>query len=630
MPLERMYLLNCVTHKKYSRKLLAKLCSLEVIELCDIKKTPLYRKGYLVSARINYKEEEELTTLKSRLTRIFENLDAQPPPLSEEPPEFEGELLSPEIEKTLKEIEALADRIGTKRNLIFKSRDRIKTYLFKIQNLFGLDVKIEELKNLKYLYYTFGVVPSTQMARLTRSLESLPHSVIPLSGEYIFIFGLKKDKERIEEILRSVFFEKLELPIKYRGEPERVAKVIELELERLNTALRNLNTKARRLLQENEELLNSLWQRVMWRYLSLQIKKLCGSMGSLVALSGWVPEKKREEVERVIDETCEGKAIYEWIDAKNVSEDLTPPSLIKNSPLLKPFESLVKLYGTPSYKDIDPTPLIAIIYPLLFGFMFGDLGQGIALYLISILGRIRLPSLSGIFSLMKWCSLSSMIFGILYGHIFGFSNVISPIIVSPMHDIQSMILSSIAIGVILIILGYLISIISLYRNHGFRKKLLFDKHGIAGLSLFLSLIFALWLWNRLGGITLLFLIPPALMLIYGLKKESLTEGIFSPLIILIEGFSNIVSFIRLGAFALNHSLLFMAFLMMGEMLKGSFLGSFGSILMILLGNIMVIALEGLIVGIQALRLNLYEFLSKFFKGEGREFKPLSPKNLELD
>lgn len=629
MPLAKMYLLNCITHKKYSRKLLAKLCSIEAIELCDIKKTPLYKKGYLITARIDEKEEENLVSIKNRLTRVFENLDAQPPPLSEEPPEFEGEILPPEELKTLEKIEEEANRIGSTKKVILKSKERIRTYLFKVHNLLGLDVKIEELKNLKYLYYTFGIVPSAHMPRLLRSLESLPHAIVPISGEHMFILGLRKDKEKIEEILKSVFFEKLELPIKYRGEPERVAKTIELELERLNLALRNLNTKAQKLLQEKETFLNSLWQRVNWRYLSLQIKKLCGSMGSLIALSGWVPEEKRKDVEKIIDEVCEGKAVYEWLDSSRVNEGLIPPTLFKNNPLLKPFENLVRLYGIPGHKDIDPTPLIALIYPLLFGFMFGDIGQGIALYVLSFLGKKKLPSFRGVFSLMKWCSLSSIAFGFLYGHIFGFSNIIKPIILSPMHDIHSIIITSVIIGVVLMVLGYVVSIVALWSAHGFGKKLLLDKHGVAGFLLFLSLISIFYLWGKIRGLSLLIPLIPAAMIYLGLRRENPMEGIFSPFMMLIESFSNIVSFIRLGAFALNHSLLFMAFLMMGQMLESS-LGSFGSIIMIALGNIIIIALEGLIVGIQALRLNLYEFFSKFFKGEGREFKPLSPRKLGSD
>lgn len=629
MPLAKMYLLNCITHKKYSRKLLAKLCSIEAIELCDVKKTPLYKKGYLITARIDEKEEENLVSIKNRLTRVFENLDAQPPPLSEEPPEFEGEILPPEELKTLEKIEEEANRIGSTKKVILKSKERIRTYLFKVHNLLGLDVKIEELKNLKYLYYTFGIVPSAHMPRLLRSLESLPHAIVPISGEHMFILGLRKDKEKIEEILKSVFFEKLELPIKYRGEPERVAKTIELELERLNLALRNLNTKAQKLLQEKETFLNSLWQRVNWRYLSLQIKKLCGSMGSLIALSGWVPEEKRKDVEKIIDEVCEGKAVYEWLDSSRVNEGLIPPTLFKNNPLLKPFENLVRLYGIPGHKDIDPTPLIALIYPLLFGFMFGDIGQGIALYVLSFLGKKKLPSFRGVFSLMKWCSLSSIAFGFLYGHIFGFSNIIKPIILSPMHDIHSIIITSVIIGVVLMVLGYVVSIVALWSAHGFGKKLLLDKHGVAGFLLFLSLISIFYLWGKIRGLSLLIPLIPAAMIYLGLRRENPMEGIFSPFMMLIESFSNIVSFIRLGAFALNHSLLFMAFLMMGQMLESS-LGSFGSIIMIALGNIIIIALEGLIVGIQALRLNLYEFFSKFFKGEGREFKPLSPRKLGSD
>lgn len=630
MPLARMYLLNCITHKRFVRGLLMRLCSIEAIELCDIRKTPLYKKGYLLSMVVDEREEEEIASIKGRLLRIFENLDAQPPPLKDTLPYAEGkEILSPEESRLLEEIEVGASRLGATKEVLLRSKERIKTYLFKVHNLLGIDVRIEDLRNLKYLYYSFGMVPSAQMPRLMRNLENIPHVIVPVKEDHIFVFGLRRDKEKIEDILKTVFFERIELPTKYRGEPENAAKLIDLEVKRLDLALENLKIRMKRFFYERESFLNELWQRVIWRDLSIKVKKFCGRTNYLVVVSGWVPEDKRGLVESIIEETCEGKAIYEWLDAREV-EELNPPTLMRNISTFKPFESLIRLYGTPSYNEVDPTPFVALSYPFFFGFMFGDLGQGAVLYLLSKLGEMKMPSFKNLFSLIRWCSISSMIFGFLYGHIFGFSDLMKPLILSPMHDIHSMIRGSVFIGVLFLVLGNLISLIVQYRMHGFGREFLLGRHGVAGFLFFLSLISVFLLWKRIGALALLLPLPPAFMIYLGLREDNPMEGFFYPLISIIETFSKVVSFIRLGAFALNHSLLFMAFFMLGKMFEGSLLGSFGSIIMIILGNALIIILEGLVVGIQALRLNLYEFFSSFYKGEGRPFKPLSLRNTDID
>ncbi len=626
-----MLFLNCLTHKRYARELFSRLCSLEAVELCDIRKTPLYKNGYLLSMG-SEGIEEDVVTIKNRLSRIFQNLDAQPPPLRCEPPQVGGDtLISLEEEETLKEVERSAARLGVTREVLLRSKERIRTYLSKVESLFGMDLRIEDLRDLKYLYYSFGIVPSAQMPRLLRSLEDLPHVVVPVRGEYVFVFGLKRDKDKIDEILKTVFFERLELPKRYRGEPESVAKLMELELKRVDLALESLKLRMRRLFLEKERFLNDLWHRVVWRYISIEVRKLCGRTGSLIAFSGWVPETEKEKVERLIDEVCDGRAIYEWLGGRDLPKGLSPPTLFKNKPYFKPFEVLVRLYGIPTYGEVDPTPFIALSYPLFFGFMFGDLGQGGVLYLLSEFGKRRFPSLKDIFSLLKWCSIFSMIFGILYGHLFGFESVFKPILFSPIHDIPSIMMISLGFGVFFITLGYLLSAFTRYRIYGFGSEFLLDKHGVAGLLLFLALVFALLFLGKLGAFSALLLLPPMIMIYLGFKERTADkmERFFSPLIFLLENFSNAVSFIRLGAFALNHSFLFLAFLMLGEMLKASFMGEFGTAIMVFLGNAVVILFEGFIVSIQALRLNLYEFFSKFYMGEGRPFKPLSYRDIEI-
>lgn len=292
------------------------------------------------------------------------------------------------------------------------------------------------------------------------------------------------------------------------------------------------------------------------------------------------------------------------------------------------------MYGLPNYTEIDPTGFVAITAFLLFGFMFGDVGQGLVIFLI---GLILAKKKIAIGSVFEAGGIASMIFGVLYGSVFGKEDIIPTIFISPMENIQTMLIYGIGIGVILIIISMTLNIRNGIKNKD-KKKIFFDTNGIAGLVFYVTILVAGIYFLLKGkmiasmGVLSIFVIVPLIAIMFKdalakvifkekpKEKSSLVEKIFEVIEILLSFASNTISFVRIAAFAINHVGLCMAIYILSEMMSGT-----GSLVVAIIGNIIVIVLEGLIVGIQVLRLEYYELFSRFYTGDGKEYKPLKEK-----
>jgi len=296
------------------------------------------------------------------------------------------------------------------------------------------------------------------------------------------------------------------------------------------------------------------------------------------------------------------------------------------------------MYGTPAYNEIDPTFFVAITYSLLFGMMFGDVGQGLCLILGgAIIYKLKKSNLAAI---IASAGIFSTIFGFLYGSIFGFEHVIPHLWLNPMENVMTVLFTAVGFGVGLIIIAMILNIINGIKSKEI-ERVLFDTNGVAGLVFYGAAITCALLiatGNTLPATILLviFFGIPLLLIFF---KEPLThlvhkkakifpdskvmffvESLFELVEILLSYVTNTISFLRVGAFAMSHVA------MMGVvMLLGKAESANPNILVIILGNIFVAGMEGLIVGIQVLRLEYYEMFSRFYKGNGKEFKPFKNK-----
>lgn len=391
--------------------------------------------------------------------------------------------------------------------------------------------------------------------------------------------------------------------------------------------------------------------------------------------SGWMPEENRSKLMEALQSTTEGNCYIEWSKPDgSVSGDGSlsrPPVQLRNPRFLAPFQMLVTGYTIPEYGTIDPTFFVVFAYLVMFGLMFADVGQGLVLLLAGIWGSTLLKKHDGktrIQNLMKlfaWCGASSVVFGVLFGSYFGFalfpplwfdyhSVVAGTVPGNPLiRDLFDILSIAVYFGMAIIFIGLLFNWINLIRLKKW-AKLILDKGGVVGGWIYGGGIYtALFLvrngYRQLPDVKTLMLLVgiPALLLFFkepilaALKGRKTQESvqkrnIFAPLNMVMVGvvellevfsgyLSNTLSFLRVAGLGIAHVSLMTAFLELARMAASRGTGGFSvwSVLILIVGNMLVIGLEGLSAGIQSLRLHYYEFFTKFLRGSGDVYTPVS-------
>jgi V/A-type H+-transporting ATPase subunit I len=570
----------------------------------------------------------------------------------------------------LKDIDELENRIGDFygqvreiNERIFSLRDKLafeEDNLKRANNILGLKADVAFMRSLENMSITVGYLPVKQIAHLDETVTTKFTVHIPLEQrgdrQKSAFFCLPNDAEQLESQLKAVGFDPILLPEDCSGVPEDAAKELEAKIEEINVSI-----------AENENKLRGFG----WTYrgellrirdhltINLDILKSVKSMGlseHTALITGWVPKDSVDKIRAALTETL-GKNFVLTTQAPEeipeVKENKVKVPVIYNNPkLLKPFESLVTTYGSPDYNEIDPSGIIGLAFMLMFGVMFGDVGHGLVLFLIGRFLQKRMKSADVLGKIMTRAGASSMIFGVLFGSLFGHEfhgrylpGLPLPFV--PMENIDSFMAVAVAFGILFISIGLVINIINSIRSRDIEKGFL-ENHGLAGALFYWgavalmikymvsgSLGMPLWIMGVILGVPLLviFLKEPLNHLIK--KKRPIVEEpityIISSMIEVMETFigflSNTVSFIRVAAFSLAHAALFAAIFAIIKIIKGAAPEPTTSSILISLvvevvGNIVIIVLEGLVVSIQSVRLIFYEFFSKFYAGEGEAFVPM--------
>lgn len=516
----------------------------------------------------------------------------------------------------------------------------------KIDSITDKNIQLHKIANLNYFDYEIGSFSSENKSRLKKNYENLSAivlriGVIKSSAEdlYMIIYP-RQFKEETDNLLKSLNWNTLVIPQEISGNPVEMIESID---EKINALQKDINELSKSIEQDKEGIKKTLLK--IYNVFKLEDKiaeleqKADFSNNSFV-LDVWVNESDKANVEKAISSVTEKYLITEKT-AKEFGNQVVPPTKLKNNFFTAPFEMIVKMYGLPAYHEIDPTPFLAITYCLAWGIMFGDIGQGLVYFLAGLLLRKKLGSAGDI--LMRLGG-SSIIFGFVYGSLFGLEKHELPWLPSlidggPLDpkNIPSILVVGVVFGVIVLTVSFAFGIINCLRRNDIEEGI-FGKNGVAGYLFFISLVMTLVAITGITGIpvslpvTILLLSLVVMVLkepithlvlkkrplIHGEIGSYFTEAIFEGVETILNALSNAISFIRVGAFALNHAGLFLAFLVMSEMMPNMV----AKILILVVGNILILSLEGLIVFIQGLRLQYYEMFSKYFEGGGVEFKPI--------
>ena len=509
-----------------------------------------------------------------------------------------------------------------------------------------LEFDLKSILEFKHIKVHFGRLPIESYERWDKHIkpdELMIFDKTSQDREYVWgaVAFPETESERMEALLISLRFESIPLKADHEGSPAKL-------LEELNQKLKGVDTPGAagesRIRPEDKaaELLGSvdLLEELSDNF---DIRKKAGLTklddNEYFVLCGWMTKNDAHDLMHSLSNE---KSILSVISKDAGNENLRPPTKLKNPKIFKPYEMYIGMYGLPNYNEFDPTIFVAVTYSFLFGAMYGDFGQGLCLLIGGLLlYKIKHINLAGIIAL---AGAFSTFFGLMFGSIFGFEDIIPALWLRPMKAmttlpvigrLNSVFVYAVMLGMGLILLTMVFHIVLAIRRHDKVDTLLgtnsltglvfygivvamivlfFSGHTIAGASIFIALIVI--------AVLLMFLQEPLAHFIEKKKRPAIEGGVgmfimqnfFELFEVMLSYFSNTLSFVRVGAFAVSHAAMMQVVLMLAGAESGN-----TNMLVVILGNLFVMGLEGLIVGIQVLRLEYYEMFSRFYTGDGHAF-----------
>lgn len=531
----------------------------------------------------------------------------------------------------------------------------------------NLKVSYSELENLTFLTMRIGKIDPANFDDLQFNIGN--RAVIVQLGDdksRIMAACPKKARFALDSELKKFGFVALDVPKDFKGVPDDVLITLNGDKMASEKEVEEIQHERKNFAETHKEILYHLLQVYSVGSQVHAVENKLESTQLVYRITGWIPAYEVRDVTKQIESlTHDRTGIREYLPEEVpsiVSGSEKVPVQLKHGKLVGSFERVIFSYGSPLYGTVDPTPFVAIFFTLLFGIMFGDAGQGLVFLLIGILMACKVVKVGGwnkFAPVFMSLGVASMLMGLLTGEFFASNAVLRPferwvtgLFGTPRDQILQMMPSSdpaaikrmfiffgfsVAVGFVINTVGLVINIINQFMLHH-PGKAIFGKTGISGSCFFWYIVvmavriaffhhtIAAYDWIVIAVTLVATALGSPLSRLVDGERPVLENGLGTAIIeamvevleVVSSYLSNTVSFLRVGAFALAHAVLgFIIETMVG------IANPVGGILISIAGNAVVIVLEGMIVAIQVIRLQYYEFFSKFFNETGREFKPFA-------
>jgi len=639
---EKMRKVSIIIHQRRLKKLLGKLGEVGLIHLIkkEAKITSPTQLNEIIIQQIDLIQE-----LLGKLGGIIQYVPEMPSEIPFKKFKLEGitvddilDYISSDIEETYEKKNEIEDQINDLKSELAN--------LMKIKRLWkdllNLNVDFSRLKGLKNIVLVrVGYINTKYTELFRKSLDKFPHLFYEkeIDEEYsIFLLTslqkYKDDIKRIEAEYHTTIIENV-AEIRLEEYQEKVAKI-----EKIQSLKQKLNQELLEFLSENFNKLLAYKEVLTSLSTILKTESFLEHTVHFVTIEGWIPVSNLDFFIKFCNEITENTALI--FVSKKFDPESPPPSKFNNKGIARAFETITRLYGYPNYKELDPTLILAISFPFIFGLMFGDIGHGLMLFLGGGFFYYRKRKEQGTWKnltvILMLCGIFAMIAGFLYGECFGQHEIfgwhLHPILFNPISDMMAGLKFSVIVGTIMLSLGFLIEAI----NFVLQKRKI-DAALIAlpkimivcgGVYMVFEYGFQIEAWFQ-GPIFIL--IIPALILIFGkmfvhtisfskiLPSEKATgligEGLFEGWETFISFISNLPSFCRIFALSLVHIGLTGAIILLSDIAGNIILGT----IILIFGHVAVVLFEILLVFVHSLRLHFHEFFGKFYAGDGKQYTP---------
>lgn len=524
------------------------------------------------------------------------------------------------------------DRVKKELDIVIEENEAA---MVQLQHVAGMNVDFDDLFSCKYLQVRFGLLPLNNVDKL-KYYEGQPFILKRFhdDAQYTWCMYITTPNKapEIDNIFSSLYFERIHIPDFVHGTPELAIAEIQEETDAAKQMSADLKNEIANLFVSNKDELNRIYSISKRLNKTYDAEKYVVVLGDRSQIVGFASKKDAESIKNDF-ESIEGVTVE--LRDENGDSRLTPPTKLENGWFARPFKMFVEMYGVPGYHEKDPTPFVALTYTLLFGIMFGDVGQGLLLSLIGYVAYKKFNMELGAVGIRL--GFSSAIFGFVFGSIFGNEEILVPLI-HPMDPSSTMklLIGAVSIGAILILLTIIMNTMKNFRNKHLAEAL-FSQNGLSGIVFYVAVLgIAVGMTQ---GIDLmnsvyvgLFIVLPIILIFMKEAFEHKMEGkpmfpegfgayfmtaFFEMFEVLLTFIANTMSYLRVGGFILSHAGMMLVVYTLADMCGGMWYW-----VILVFGNLFVMGLEGLIVGIQVLRLEFYEMFSRYYEGNGVPFKTI--------